>query len=132
MKITTTNSRFAVRCTTREGRVYMKDRISGHWTTSKVADMTYAQAVAVYEQELAKRTTSTYEILDLDIEECLVKIGSEAAKAVRERRGYDEMDFRVRMAADGIGAEIRREAVMAAQLAKQKAMMDYAVSLLNK
>jgi hypothetical protein len=118
-KITAPGIRFAVFLQTRDGRVYQKDKLSEHWTTSKVLDMTRTEADAVVAHELAKRTTSTYEIVDLDERAQVTKVRSAAAKAVRASVGYEDWTKEKRFGPEGefIGAASR----LAADLAEVRA-----------
>lgn len=118
-KITAPGIRFAVFQHTRDGSVFKKDKLSEHWTTYAVMDMTRAEADAVVAYELAKRTTSTYEIVDLDERAQVIKVRAEAAKAVRASVGYQEWDKERRIGPEGefIGAASR----LAANLAEARA-----------
>lgn len=118
-KITAPGIRFAVFQHTRDGGVFKKDKLSEHWTTYAVMDMTRAEADAVVAYELAKRTTSTYEIVDLDERAQVIKVRAEAAKAVRASVGYQEWDKERRFGPEGefIGAASR----LAANLAEARA-----------
>lgn len=118
-KITAPGIRFAVLLRTQDGRVYQKDKLSEHWTTYAVMDMTRAEADAVVAYELAKRTTSTYEIVDLDERAQVTKVRAEAAKAVRASVGYEDWTKEKRFGPEGefIGAASR----LAANLAEARA-----------
>lgn len=118
-KITAPGIRFAVLMHTREGRIFQKDKISEHWTTYAVKDMTRAEADAVVTYELAKRTTSIYEIVDLDERAQVIKVRSAAAKAVRASVGYEGWTKEKRLGPEGefIGAASQ----LAADLAEARA-----------
>jgi len=118
-KITAPGIRFAVLLHTKDGRVFQKDKISEHWTTYAVKDMTRVEADAVVAYELAKRTTSTYEIADLDERAQVTKVRSAAAKAVRASVGYEDWTKEKRFGPEGefIGAASR----LAANLAEARA-----------
>jgi len=118
-KITAPGIRFAVLLHTQDGRVYQKDKLTEHWTTYAVKDMTRAEADAVVAYELAKRTTSTYEIADLDERAQVTKVRSAAAKAVRASVGYEDWSKEKRFGPEGefIGAASR----LAANLAEARA-----------
>ena len=117
IKITAPGIRFGVRMTGQDG-VFMKDMNSQHWTTYPVRDMTRKEADEVVAYELAKGSCNTYEIIDLDEADQVRKIRSAAAKAVRDLAGYDAIPYAIRKEAEGIGADIRRVALLAADRAE--------------
>lgn len=118
-KITAPGIRFAVQLHTADGRLYLKDKLTEHWTTYSVKDMTRVEAEAVVAYELAKRTTSTYQIIDRDEQAQVIQIRSAAAKAVRALVGYEDWAKEKRFGPEGefIGAASR----MAANLAEARA-----------
>lgn len=116
-KIVAPGIRFGVRMTGQDG-VFMKDMNSQHWTTYPVRDMTRKEADEVVAYELAKGSCNTYEIIDLDEADQVRKIRSAAAKAVRDLAGYDAIPYEIRKEGVGIGAEIRRVAILAADRAE--------------
>lgn len=118
-KITAPGIRFAVQLHTADGRVYLKDKLSEHWTTYAVNDMTRVEAEAVVAYELAKRTTSTYQIIDRDEQAQVIHVRSAAAKAVRASVGYEDWTTEKRFGPEGefVGAASR----LAANLAEARA-----------
>ncbi|MDZ5605260.1 hypothetical protein SJI00_21025 [Pseudomonas sp. RP23018S] len=120
LKITAPGIRFAVFLQTQDGRVYQKDKLSEHWTTnSRVLDMTRTEADAVVAHELAKHTTSTYEIVDLDERAQVIRVRSAAARAVCASVGYEDWTKEKRFGPEG--EFIRAASRLAADLAEARA-----------
>lgn len=118
-KVTTPAKRFGVRMTCTDGRVYMKDMRTEHWTTYAVRDMSLAECEEVVAHELAKRTSSTYEIIDLDLEAELAVMFTSVAAAYRAAMNYDRFTMAERHSEEA-GA-IRKGAIAAAKIAVAKA-----------
>lgn len=114
-KITAPGVRFGVRCIGPDG-VFMKDMISGHWTTYPVRDMTRQEAEEVVAYELAKGTVSTYQVIDLDEQAQCNQVRSAAVKAVLDAAGYDDLDYEIRK------GEVGRVLRAAARMAGNKAV----------
>lgn len=123
--LTSTKTRYAVEMTTAEGRVYLKDRISGHWTTYPVSDMSLKEAREVVAYEEAKGTTSSYRIVDRDLHDGCVEITKQVRRANCEAIGYDEKS---REWKESDEAKIfRQNSLLKIQLAIKEAMMKYIV-----
>lgn len=85
--ITTTKTKFVVQCTTVDGRVLWQNPYSLHWSAD-IVTTSKANAERLLEVAIAKHTTSTYTLVDVEVLEGAAKFFTNAKNAHLAANGY--------------------------------------------